>query len=256
MLRRLVLLGTPLALFVLEFFHTRDLSPTVFEALSPVVDRWLVVHVLQLILFSFMGLAVYLLAGEARGVAATISGISIGLFVVFYGAFDTLAGIATGILVRSASGLTVGEQAGAEKAAQALFEAAEVGSFAVFKIIGELGWFVGILAAIIALSKTEKSGICLALVAIAAMLIPVLQGSYENLIGIVGILLVIVLVILTASTLTVFVPFLLLAVSAVSFTFGHPAPFGPIAFLSFFVGAALLELFSIRERFSRQHPAR
>ena len=99
------------------------------------VDRWLVVHVLQLILFGLMGLAAYLLVGEARGVAATVSGVSIGVFVVF----DTLAGIATGILVQSASSLTAGEQVGVEKATQALFDAAEIVSLAVFKIIGELG---------------------------------------------------------------------------------------------------------------------
>ena len=243
LLRRLVLLGTPFMLFVLEFFHTRELSPTVFEALSPVVDRWLTVHVLQLILFGFLGLAVYLLIGDKRGLAATISRFSIGLFVVFYGAFDTLAGIATGILVRNTSGLPEAEKAGAERVIQSLFEAAEIGSFAAFKIIGELGWFLGILAAVIALSETERLRISLALLASAATFIPILQGSYTNLLGIVGILVTVALVVLTAPTSREAVPFLLLATSAVSFTFGHPAPFGPLAFFGFFLGAALLEIF-------------
>ena len=220
------------------------------------VDRWLVVHVLELILFGFMGLAAYLLVGEARGPAATVGRFSIGLFVVFYGAFDTLAGIATGILVQSASSLTAGEQVGVEKATHALFDAAEIGSFAVFKIIGELGWFVGILATIIALSETDKPRIPLVLLASAAILIPVLQGSYDNLLGIFGILVTLALVVLTAPTLRKAVPFLLLATSAVSFTFGHPAPFGPLAFFGFFLGAFLLELPPTREHRYRRPTVR
>ncbi len=46
-MRRLVLFGAPLALVVLELFHARDLEPTVYQALSLGVNRWLVVHVVQ-----------------------------------------------------------------------------------------------------------------------------------------------------------------------------------------------------------------
>lgn len=251
-----MLFVTPLLLFVLEFFHTRDLSPTVFQALAPVVGRWLTVHVLQLILFSLMGLAVYLLIEEERGLAATVSRVSIGLFVVFYGAFDALAGIATGVLVRSGLGLPRVEQADVETATQALFEAAEFGSLAIFKVIGELGWFVGILAAVVALSGTGRLRLSLAVLAFAALLLPVLQGSYANIFGIVGILAVVFLVSQTTPTMSEAVPFSLLALAAVTFTFGHPAPFGPLAFLSFFLGAALLELLPRRVSRVRRPAAR
>jgi hypothetical protein len=84
--RRVVLLGTPLALVLLEFFHARNLEPTVYQALSLGVNRWLVVHVAQLILFGLMGLAIYLLVEGLRGPGAAICRVSAGVFVLFYGA--------------------------------------------------------------------------------------------------------------------------------------------------------------------------
>jgi hypothetical protein len=52
-----------------------------------------------------MGFALYLLARDLPGKAATISRLAIGPFVLFYGAWEAVIGLATGALVqrRSAS---------------------------------------------------------------------------------------------------------------------------------------------------------
>ena len=62
-------------------------------------------HVVQLVLFAFMGAALWLLTDGLRGTATTVSRLGAAVFVVFYGAGDTLMGIATGILARGAGDL-------------------------------------------------------------------------------------------------------------------------------------------------------
>ena len=123
-MRRGVLLGAPLALALLALFHARNLEPTVYQALSLGVNRWLVVHAAQLILFGLMGLAIYLLVEGYSGPGATVCRVSAGVFVLFYGAFDVLAGIAPGILIKSAGDASEEELPGFEAATQAVFESA------------------------------------------------------------------------------------------------------------------------------------
>lgn len=235
--RRAVLLGTPLALVLLEFFHVRSLEPTVYQALSLGANRWLVVHVAQLVLFGLMGLAVYLLVEGVRGPGAVICRVAAGVFVLLYGAFDTLAGIAPGILVKSGGDAGEEQLPGLETAAQALFESAESGGFAFLKVIGEIGWFVAVMAAVIALSRTDRPLPAFGLLALAALLLPVSQSSYGDLPGIAGMLVVAALVTLVGSSgRAPLPPLIFLSLSAVFLTFGHPAPFGSLAFGCFFLG--------------------
>lgn len=236
--RRVVLLGTPLALVLLEFFHARNLEPTVYQALSLGVNRWLVVHVAQLILFGLMGLAIYLLVEGLRGPGAVICRVSAGVFVLFYGAFDVLAGIAPGVLIKSGSEAEEAQLAGLEAAAQVLFESAETGSFAFLKIFGEIGWFVAVMSAVIVLSHTVRPLPAFGLLALAALLLPVFQSSYGDLPGIVGVLVVAALVFVVGSSgKAPLPPLIFLSLSAILLTFGHPAPVGSLAFACFFLGA-------------------
>lgn len=59
--RRLVLLGTPLTLGILELWHPLVAGSRTFATLSPQVDWWLILHLLQLPLFGLMALAILLL---------------------------------------------------------------------------------------------------------------------------------------------------------------------------------------------------
>ena len=237
-MRRAVLLGTPLALVLLELFHARNLEPTVYQALSFGVNRWLVVHVVQLALFGLMGLAIYLLVEGYRGPGATICRVSAGVFVLFYGAFDVLAGIAPGILVKSANNASEEELPGFEAATQAVFESAEIGGFAFLKIVGEIGWFVAVLSAVVVLSRTARPLPALGLLALATLLLPAFQYSYTDLLGLLGVLVVAALVaVVGAAGRVPLLPLIFLALSAVLLTFGHPAPIGSLAFGCFFLGA-------------------
>lgn len=238
LLKRAVLLGTPLVLVVLELFHARNLEPSIYQALSLGVNRWLAVHVAQLFLFGLMGLAIYLLVEGYSSLGATVCRVSAGIFVLFYGAFDVLAGIAPGILVVGGRTAPEDQLTGFEAAAQALFESAESGSFAFLKVIGESGWFVAVMSAVVVLSRTARPLPAFGLLALAVLLLPVFGYSYSEVPGILGILAVAVLVAVVGSSGRVpLPPLIFLSLSAVLLTFGHPAPIGSLAFGCFFLGA-------------------
>ena len=202
-LRRVVLLGTPLTLAILEFFHplvSRDVAGTLF----PVAGWWVTLHVVQLVLFAFMGAALWLLTDGLHGIATTVSRLGAAVFVVFYGAGDTLMGIATGILARGAGDLPIEVREGRAEAIARVFEDPIAN---VLYLVGELGWLVGLLAAVVALHA---------------------GGSPR---------LPLVLLVLSGCVLLVF---------------DHPAPYGPIVFGSFFLGALWLELTRGRRSVARR----
>jgi hypothetical protein len=203
-LRRVVLLGTPLALAILELFHplvSRDLAGTLF----PVADWWVTLHVVQLVLFALMGAALWLLTDGLHGIAPTISRIGAAVFVVFYGAGEAVLGIATGILALGAGDLPTEAREGRVEAIATFFEdPIAIGLY----FVGELGWLVGLLAAVVALYAGGSARLPLVLL--------VLSGC-------------------------------------VLLVFDHPAPYGPIVFGSFFLGALWLELTRGRRSVAR-HP--
>ena len=107
-LRRLVLLGTPLVTAILMLFHPLPYEDIVGE-LVPIASWWTALHTIQFVLFAFMGAAVWLLTEGLRGVAATTSKVAAVVFALFYDIGDAVAGISTGILARSAANLPAGE---------------------------------------------------------------------------------------------------------------------------------------------------
>jgi hypothetical protein len=118
-LRRLVLLGTPLVLGILEIWHpTPSGTESTFDVIVDNADWWFTLHILQLPLFGLMALAVYLLVEDLHGWAATISRIGAWFFVVFYIALDSILGIAGGVIARGARRLPADQQAFSRAAAR------------------------------------------------------------------------------------------------------------------------------------------
>lgn len=109
-LRRIVLLGTPLVLTVLLFFHPSPYDDVAGE-LMPIANWWIAVHTIGFLLFALMGVAVWMLTAGLPGVFATVSRVAAVVFALFYDAGDAIAGISTGILARSAEAGTLGERA-------------------------------------------------------------------------------------------------------------------------------------------------
>ena len=160
-------------------------------------------HVVQLVLFALMGAALWMLTNGLHGIATTVSRLGAAVFVVFYGAGDTLLCIATGIIALGAGDLPTPVREGRAEAIARLFEDPIA---QVLYFVGELGWLVGLLAAVVALYAGGSPRFPLVLL--------VLSGC-------------------------------------VLLVFDHPAPYGPIVFGPFFVGALWLELTRGRRSVSR-----
>jgi hypothetical protein len=99
-LQLVFLIGVPLAWAALLWFHP-DVDPNdVYGDLRDHVTVYLVVHVGTLVFIGLMGLALYVLVRDLPGRAATISRLAIGPFVLLYGAYETVIGLAIGALVQ------------------------------------------------------------------------------------------------------------------------------------------------------------
>lgn len=173
LLRRLVLFGVPLILGGLEIFHPVPGTSGIVATLSPQVNWWLTLHLLQLPLFGLLAVAVLLLTAGLPGWVTTISRIGVWFFVVFYLAIDDIAGIANGIIIRTAQGLPPSQLTGIEQVVHAFFFDPLVGgnTFSALFVLGAGGWLVGVIAAAIALYRAHRiSWMPLVLLVLAAIL--------------------------------------------------------------------------------------
>src|SRR5215213_4033701 len=112
-LRRIILLGTPLAITTLLFFHPSPYDDVAGE-LMPIAGWWIAVHTIGFLLFALMGVALWLLTAGLQDLFATVSRGAAVVFALFYDAGDAIAGISTGILARSAEAGVLGERAAVE----------------------------------------------------------------------------------------------------------------------------------------------
>jgi len=151
-LRRLVLLGTPLALALLEIFHPEQPSGASGAVEQGEWFMWF--HIIQVPLIGLIALAVYLLTEGLEGRAVMVSRWAIGVFAVFFSAYDAAAGIGTGYALRNAQELSAEGQA-------AVYEVVkELPLFSlpfVLSVVGTLGWAVALIAAAIALRRAGAS---------------------------------------------------------------------------------------------------
>jgi hypothetical protein len=147
-LRRIILLGTPLALAVWMLFHPSPYDDLLGELVS-IAGWWIALHTIGFVLFAFMGAAVWLLTAGLQGVVATVSPVAAVVFAVFYDAGDAIADISTGILARAAGEGALGERA-AVAAIETLFH--DPVKNLLFDI-GRYAWIVALVTAAVALYR-------------------------------------------------------------------------------------------------------
>jgi hypothetical protein len=151
-LRGVVLLGAPLALAVLEIFHPERPASASEAVEQGVWFMWF--HFIQVPLIGLVALAVYLLTAGMEGLAAGVSRWAIGVFAVFFSAYDAAAGIGTGYALRNARGLSAGAQ-------EAIYEAVKdmpvVSLIFGLSVVGSLAWVVALVAAALALRRARAS---------------------------------------------------------------------------------------------------
>jgi hypothetical protein len=144
------LIGVPLAWAVLLWFHPAVEPDSVYEDLRDQVDTYLIVHVGTLIFIGLMGVALYMLVRDLPGPAAAISRLAIGPFVLFYAAWETVIGLAIGVLVQHANDAPAGERPAVSEAIQAVGENTIVGDAGVLLVVGALAWVTAVIAAAVA----------------------------------------------------------------------------------------------------------
>ena len=98
-------------------------------------------------------IAVYMLVRDIRNRAAALSRIAIAAFVPLYAAFDALAGVGTGILVQSASGMEAPQRPAAESLIDAYWGSAALNGVAA---AASIAWVIALLAAAVAFTGPER----------------------------------------------------------------------------------------------------
>jgi hypothetical protein len=159
------LVGAPAALGLLELFH-----PHPHDLFQLDLTRWLTVHYVQLALFPLAALALVTTIRGQRGSAAVICRLAMLVFAICYTAFDTAAGIVTGVLVQA------GEASGTPEAwrepVMTIWNhpilGGGPGSPPVLAVAGTLAWLVGALAAALVVRRSGAPWPAVALFAASA----------------------------------------------------------------------------------------
>jgi hypothetical protein len=147
------LVGVPLAWAILLLFHPGGDPDTIYLNVRDEVTRALVVHIGMLFFIPLMAVAVYLLLRGVEGTAARVSRIALVPFVIFYSAWETLQGIANGVLVDEVNGLPETERETGANLVQDFAESPLVREMGVFASIGGLGLITAAIAAGVALRR-------------------------------------------------------------------------------------------------------
>jgi hypothetical protein len=165
------LIGVPLAWAVLLWFHPSVAADDVYGSLRDEVVTYQVVHIGTLFFIGLMGVALYLLVRDLPGSAASISRWAIGVFVLFYAAWETVIGLATGALVQHGNDVPADERPAVSDAIQSLQENVVVGEMSVVAVVGGLAWIVAVVAAAVAYRRVGAPVMVSVLLGLSAIVI-------------------------------------------------------------------------------------
>ena len=175
LVRRLLLFGVPLAVAALGLIHPGGVTnpghegDTIYHELRDQADLFIAVHLVQLVVFSLLGLTVWFLLRDVRGTAAAVSRVALLVFVVVYTAFDSVQGIAVGVLVQKGQGLPEAEQGGAISLIEAYQDSLITGYLNILGGVGSIAWIVALVAAAVALRKAGAGTLAVACVTLAGV---------------------------------------------------------------------------------------
>ena len=172
---RAFLVGAPLAFAALLTQHPMG-TGDFFEEVSDNVTPWLIVHYGGAIFFPLMALVIWLLIRDISGRAATIARFALPTYAVFYTVWETIFGIANGLLANSGNHLSGAERQGVAEAVSDILSSPIVGESGVLVSIGSIAWWIGISGAIMALKHAgaaRKELVLLGLGGLMAFHVPI-----------------------------------------------------------------------------------
>lgn len=151
---RLLVFAGPLLWAVLILFHPNPGEGTPYEEIKDDVNRWLLVHVGQLVLTPLLFFAVWRLLDGLSSVAATVSRCALVVWTVFFSAYDSIQGVATGVLIRYAEGLPREGQAAVAGSLDFLVEDSLLaGNYSALGLVAGGAWLAVAIAAAVALHQ-------------------------------------------------------------------------------------------------------
>lgn len=168
LLKRLILLGTPVAFAGVTLLHPMT-SP---DEPGLAVGRWWAVHLLQIPLVILLAYCIWILLDGLRSTAATTARAALPAFLVCFSAYDAVAGLATGWLARVA-----GEQSGVDQLAtrRAIGELFNdnwlAGNFSVLGSASAVAWAVVAIAGALALRRAGADGLTVGLMALSLVFV-------------------------------------------------------------------------------------
>jgi hypothetical protein len=149
-----LVIGAPLCLAVLELFHPRP-----HDLFTVDLSAWMLVHYLQIPLFPLAALALARLVRDRADWAAALCGVAMFVFAVSYVAFDTAAGVVTGILLQASRASPAA--ADWRSAVLAVWTHPVMGGAAqpppLLAVIGSVAWSLGAVAAAITVRRAGSS---------------------------------------------------------------------------------------------------
>jgi hypothetical protein len=161
------LIGVPLAWAVLLLFHPTGGGETItYAQVQDEVTAFFVVHLGMMLFIPLMAVAVYLLLRGIEGTAASVSRIALVPFVVFYGAYEVLLGVGTGILVEDVNGFAASERAAGAALVNEFTDHVLIRGFSVLSSLGSVAFITAMIAAGVALRRQ----------AAAPLSVPILLG--------------------------------------------------------------------------------
>ena len=140
-IRRVLLLVPALAFAVFAVFHP---NPEInAQAVMDVATWFAAFHAIQLLLIGLVAVSVLILADEFGAAGAWTTRLGIGVFLIFFSAYDAVAGFSTGLAMRSARELPAAQQ-------EVVFQTVKDWpgfdpSVFALNIIGTLGWVVALV---------------------------------------------------------------------------------------------------------------
>jgi hypothetical protein len=155
----------PLALAILELFH-----PQPHDLFALDLDVWLAVHYLQIALFPLAALSLVVLVSDLGGFAAGLSRLAMFIFAVSYTAFDTAAGVVTGVLVKGAKATGAPEtwRPAINEIWMHPIMGGAPGTAPLLAVSGAVAWSIGAVAAAVAIRRAGYSWVPIAFLVISA----------------------------------------------------------------------------------------
>ena len=154
-----LVLAAPLLWIALAFVHP-DSEDQISNALADSANRWIFVHSAQLVLTPLLAAGVWMMLGGIESIAARVARIALPFWMVFFSAFDAIAGLASGVLVRHATSLAGEEQENVNAAIDFMFHDSQFAAGSTISVLSALGqgtWIIVAIATTVALYRAGAS---------------------------------------------------------------------------------------------------